>query len=225
MLPLLALILIGAKLAGLLSQRFGMPAVFGELLLGLVLGPSLLNIVAPDEALHLLGQIGVIVLMFMAGLETEIDELRNVGAAASLTAIGGVVLPLGGGFLLGRAFGLEWLHALFLGAVLTATSVSISAEVLRELGRLRSKIGMTILGAAVIDDVLGVVVLSVVLALAGEGVFWLTMLKMVVFLPVVGGAGLARRRNTQLSRGGIPAPAYVGAVKMNTAKPAIDAAL
>ena len=142
MLPLLALILIGAKLAGLLSQRFGMPAVFGELLLGLVLGPSLLNIVAPDEALHLLGQIG-----------------------------------------------------------------------------------MTILGAAVIDDVLGVVVLSVVLALAGEGVFWLTMLKMVVFLPVVGGAGLARRRNTQLSRGGIPAPAYVGAVKMNTAKPAIDAAL
>jgi Na+:H+ antiporter len=183
-LPLLAIILVGAKLAGLLSQRFGMPAVFGELLLGLLLGPSLLNLIEPGETIDLLGQIGVIVLMFMAGLETEIDELLHVGPASFLTAFGGVLLPLGGGYVLGRAFGLEPLHALFLGAVLTATSVSISAEVLRELGRLRSKVAMTILGAAVIDDVMGVIVLSIALALAGEGVFWLTLAKMTIFIPV-----------------------------------------
>jgi Kef-type K+ transport system membrane component KefB len=183
MLPLLAMILVGAKLAGLASQRLGMPAVFGELLLGLLLGPSLLNLVEPNETLRLLGQIGVIVLMFMAGLETELSEMLRVGKASFLTALGGVLLPLGGGYLLGIAFGLGQLHALFVGAVLTATSVSISAEVLRELGRLRTKVGMTILGAAVIDDVMGVIVLSIVLALAGEGVFWLTLAKMAIFLP------------------------------------------
>jgi Kef-type K+ transport system membrane component KefB len=184
LLPLLALMLIGAKLAGLLSQRLGMPAVFGELLLGLALGPSLLGWLQPNETLHLVGQIGVIVLMFMAGLETELSELRRVGKASFLTAVGGVVLPLGGGYLLGRAFGLEPLPSLFIGAVLTATSVSISAEVLRELGFLRTREGVTILGAAVIDDVLGVLVLSVVLALAGEGSFWLSLLKMTIFFPV-----------------------------------------
>lgn len=183
-LPLLAIMLVGAKLAGLASQRFGMPAVFGELLLGLLLGPSLLNIVEPGEVVHLIGQIGVIVLMFMAGMETELTEMLHVGKASFLTALGGVLLPLGGGYLLGVAFGLEPLHALFIGAVLTATSVSISAEVLRELGALRSKVGMTILGAAVIDDVMGVIVLSIVLAMAGEGSFWLTLGKMALFLPV-----------------------------------------
>jgi Kef-type K+ transport system membrane component KefB len=184
LLPLLAMMLIGAKLAGLLSQRFGMPAVFGELLLGLVLGPSVLNLITPSETLHLIGQIGVIALMFMAGLETELDEMLHVGKAAFLTALGGVLLPLGGGYLLGIGFGLEPLHALFVGAVLTATSVSISADVLRELGRLRSKLGMTILGGAVIDDVLGVIVLSIVLALAGEGSFWSTIAKMALFVPL-----------------------------------------
>ncbi len=85
LLPLLALMLIGAKIAGLVSQRFGMPAVFGELLLGLLLGPSVLNLITPGETLHLIGQIGVIVLMFMAGLETELDQMLDVGRhAASL---------------------------------------------------------------------------------------------------------------------------------------------
>lgn len=184
MLPMLALILIGAKLAGLLSQRMNMPAVFGELLLGLALGPSLLNVLRLDSTLTLLGQIGVIVLMFMAGIETELDEMRHVGRPAFLSACVGVLLPLLGGYAVGRWFGLEPLHAWFVGAVLTATSVSISAEVLRELGGLRSKIGLTVLGAAVIDDVLGVLVLSVVLAMAGDGSFWHTMLQIAIFLPV-----------------------------------------
>lgn len=184
LLPLLALMLVGAKLAGLVSQRFGMPAVFGELLLGLALGPSLLGWLEPNEVFRLVGQIGVIVLMFMAGLETDMRELRRVGGAAMLTAIGGVLVPLGGGYLLGRSFDLSPLQALFLGAVLTATSVSISAQVLRELGWLRTTQGSTILGAAVIDDVLGVLVLSVVLAMAGAGSFWLSLLKMLIFFPV-----------------------------------------
>ncbi len=180
----LAAILVGAKAAGQMSYRLGLPAVFGELLLGLLVGPSILNWLAPTDILRLLANIGVIVLMFIAGLETDVTAMRRVGKASLLTAMGGVILPLGGGLIVGRAFGLEWRHALFLGAVLTATSVSISAQTLREMGRLRSREGMTILGAAVIDDVLGVVVFALVMSLAGEGNVWLTLVKMVAFFPV-----------------------------------------
>jgi Kef-type K+ transport system membrane component KefB len=184
LLPLLALMLIGAKLAGLTSRYVGLPAVFGELLLGLFIGPSLLNLIQPDAVFDLIGEIGVIVLIFMAGIETEIDELQHVGWTALLTALGGVILPLGGGYGLGLGFGLHHLHALFLGAVLTATSVSISAQVLRELGWLRSTEGVTILGAAIIDDVLAVLVLSIVLAFADEGSFWTSLGRMLIFFPV-----------------------------------------
>jgi Kef-type K+ transport system membrane component KefB len=180
----LAAILVGAKAAGQMSYRLGLPAVFGELLLGLLVGPSILNWLAPTEILHLLANIGVIVLMFIAGLETDVAAMRRVGKASLLTAVGGVILPLGGGLVVGRFFGLEWRHALFLGAVLTATSVSISAQTLRELGRLRSPEGMTILGAAVIDDVLGVMVFALVMSLAGEGNVWLTLIKMAAFFPI-----------------------------------------
>src|SRR6266542_1729054 len=116
-----------------LSHRFGLPAVFGELLLGLVLGPSLLGWLAPNETLQLLADIGVILLMFMAGLETDMVAMKEACKASTLTAVGGVFLPLVSGLLIGQAFGLEWHHALFLGAVLTATSVSISAQTLREM--------------------------------------------------------------------------------------------
>jgi Kef-type K+ transport system membrane component KefB len=184
MLPMLAAILIGAKLAGRLSQRVGLPSVFGELLLGLALGPSLLNLIHTGETLMLLGQIGVILLMFRAGLETDLVQMRQVGGVATLAALGGVVLPFGGGYLLATAFGQSTLAALFVGAVLTATSVSISAEVLRELGQLRTRAGATILGAAVIDDVLGVLVLSVVLGLAGTGDPLMTFFKMALFFPI-----------------------------------------
>ena len=115
----LAGILLGAKAAAQLSHRFGLPAVFGELLLGLVLGPSLLGWLAPSETLQLLADIGVILLMFMAGLETDMVAMKAAGKASTFTAVGGVVLPLAAGLLIGQAFGLEWHHALFLGAVLT----------------------------------------------------------------------------------------------------------
>jgi Kef-type K+ transport system membrane component KefB len=180
----LAGILLGAKAAAQISHRLGLPAVFGELLIGLALGPSLLGWLAPTETLRLLADIGVILLMFMAGLETDMVAMRQVGKTATLTAVGGVLLPLFGGMAVGMAFGLAWRHALFLGAVLTATSVSISAQTLRELGRLRSREGATILSAAVIDDVLGVVVFALVMSLSGEGNLLLTIGKMVLFFPI-----------------------------------------
>ncbi len=180
----LAGILIGAKLAANASQRLGLPAVFGELMLGLLIGPSVLNWIHPNEALHLLADIGVIILMFMAGLETDVKEMRQVGRPSMLTAIGGVVLPLVGGTALGLAFEMSLNQALFLGAVLTATSVSISAQTLREMGRLRSKQGITIMSAAIIDDILGVLVFAVVMSLAGEGNLVLTLTRVVLFFPI-----------------------------------------
>src|SRR5919199_282837 len=189
MLIILAAMLIGARLAGHLSNRIGLPAVFGELLLGLILGPAVLKLVHPDGELELLAQVGAIVLMFLAGMETDTAELRRVGRSSLVDAVGGVLIPLGAGYLLGLAFGLTPLHALFLGTVLTATSVSISAQVLGELGRLRSREGSTIMGAAIIDDVLGVIVFSLALALAGQGSVWIALGKMAVFFPVAWYAG------------------------------------
>lgn len=180
LLLLLAIIIAVSKLAGHLSQRFlRQPVVFGEILAGLLLGPTLLNIfgwpifrAASDESWRLhdhvkaLAGIGVLLLMFIAGLETNLAQMRKVGATALWSAVGGVVLPLAGGFLISRLFGLEMLESLFIGTVLTATSVSISAQTLMELGRLKSKEGMTILGAAVIDDILGIIILSFVVAIS-----------------------------------------------------------
>ena len=121
----LAGILLGAKAAAQLSHRFGLPAVFGELLLGLVLGPTVLGLLSPNETLQLLADIGVILLMFMAGLETDTVAMKEAGKASTLTAIGGVVLPLVAGLVIGQLFGLEWHHALFLGAVLTLSLIHI----------------------------------------------------------------------------------------------------
>ena len=182
---LLSLVIAAAKLAGAAATRIGQPAVFGELLAGLILGPTVLNVLswpsfatAPTEGVGaapvpLLGlvndlaDVGVILLMLVAGLETDLDQMRHVGKTAFWSATGGVVLPMAGGILTAAAFGMPvfW-SGLFVGTILTATSVSISAQVLMELGVLRSKVGATILGAAVIDDVLGLIVLSVVAAFA-----------------------------------------------------------
>ena len=181
LLLLLAVVVSAAKLAGALANRVGQPAVFGEILIGLVLGPTVLNILGwpvfatPAEAsagstallpvLRDLSEIGVVLLMFVAGLETDIVGLRRVGKVAFWSAFGGVVLPFVGGAAVAVAFGLPlYWQGIFVGAILTATSVSISAQTLIELGALRSREGLTILGAAVIDDVIGIIVLSVVVA-------------------------------------------------------------
>jgi len=177
MLLLLGIIIVSSKAAASLSNRLGQPAVLGELLVGLILGPTFLNILGlplfAGESIWVmvknLAELGVIFLMFLAGLETELDDLKRVGLAATNGAIGGVVLPFAAGILLGRMFGLGWTESVFTGTILTATSVSISAQTLMELGRLRSKEGTTILGAAVIDDVLGIIILSLIIALSRPG--------------------------------------------------------
>src|SRR5205809_2645250 len=186
LLALLSLMVAGAKLAGAAAVRVGQPAVFGEILIGLLLGPTVVNVlewpvfvtaavphlagVAPAPLMAVvqdLADVGVILLMFVAGLETDVDEMRRTGHVAFWSAAGGVVLPMAGGIATAAAFGMPifW-EAIFVGTILTATSVSISAQTLMELGVLRSKEGSTILGAAVIDDVMGLVVLSVVVACA-----------------------------------------------------------
>lgn len=166
----LVIIISAVKLAGALSDKLGQPTVFGKLLVGIIIGPSLLGLIRETETIKLLAELGVIILMFLAGLETNVEEFKKAGYAATLTAIGGVALPMAVGTLYAMAVGYTGFIPLFIGTVLTATSVSISAQTLRELGKLKSKMGMTILGAAVIDDVLGIVVLTFVLGLAGAGV-------------------------------------------------------
>ena len=182
LLLLLALVIAAAKAAGALASRIGQPAVFGEILVGLLLGPTLLDVLgwplfaapAGEAGVSLAGlirdlaEIGVLLLMFVAGLETDVQEMRRVGKVAFWSALGGVVFPLVGGAATAVAFGLPLLwEGVFIGAILTATSVSISAQTLLELEALRTREGSTILGAAVIDDVMGIIVLSLVVAAAG----------------------------------------------------------
>lgn len=174
----LAVLIAGAKVMGSLSVRIGQPAVLGELMAGLLFGPTFLNLLnwplmggeRSGEVIHLLGQLGVLWLMFAAGLEVELTELRRSGRPASLAGVFGVVGPIAMGLGLALAFGLPQTQAIFLGITLSATSVSISAQTLLELGRLRSREGIALLGAAVIDDVLVIVSLSLfVVAVSGEG--------------------------------------------------------
>jgi Kef-type K+ transport system membrane component KefB len=175
---LLALVITAAKAAGAAANRIGQPAVFGEILVGLLLGPTLLDVLAwpifavDSEGLAALirdlAEVGVILLMLVAGLETDLEEMRRVGAVAFWSALGGVVLPFLGGIATAAAFGLPVLwRGVFIGTILTATSVSISAQTLIELGALRTREGSTILGAAVIDDVMGIIALSLVVAAVG----------------------------------------------------------
>ena len=160
----LAVILVAAEAGAVLANAFRLPRAVGQIGAGIVLGPSLLGIVSQGEVVQTLSEVGAFVILAIAGLETNLAVMRRVGRAATLAAVGGVILPFGGGMAVALATGYSLTAALFVGAILTATSVGITAAVLGELGLLRSAAGMTILGAAVIDDVLGLVVLALVVA-------------------------------------------------------------
>ncbi|MDN5323799.1 MAG: hypothetical protein PWQ67_2253, partial [Clostridia bacterium] len=181
----LVIIFFAVIILGHLSVKFGQPSLFGKLLVGIILGPSILNILHSNIILKELAQVGVLMLMFLAGLETNIAEFRKSIVSSFFTAIGGVFLPLGAGLGYGLLSGYSFNVALFIGVILVSTSVSISVQTLREIGKLRSREGFTILGAAVIDDVLGLIILSMVLALTvgGEEISILTLviLKIIVF--------------------------------------------
>lgn len=173
----LVLLITAAKLGGYISYRLGQPSVLGELLVGIVIGPSVLNVLHLDyfsdphlhETIAHLAEIGVLLLMFLAGLDLHINDLMQSRKVSSLAGTLGVIFPLLFGLGLGLAFGMDVQPALFLGLVLSATSVSISAQTLMELGVLRSRVGISLLGAAVFDDILVVLGLSIFIALAGEG--------------------------------------------------------
>ncbi len=174
----LAIILLATKILGLLTRKIQMPQVVGALLAGLILGPALLNVVHESDFIDKMAELGVIVLMFSAGLETDIKELKKCGKASMVIAILGVGLPLIGGFVVAGAFGGNLTHMtqqqllqnIFIGVVLTATSVSITVETLKEMGKLKSPSGTAILGAAVIDDILGIIILTIISSFADPSV-------------------------------------------------------
>src|SRR6266852_769570 len=165
---LVAIVLLAVKIAASLCTRFGIPPILGELLVGVVLGPGAVNLFhlrlfeggQATGALLLLAQLGGFVLMFIAGVETDIERMRKASGIAFLVALAGVVVPFVLGAGAGHLFGLSWTTACFLGGALTATSVSISARTLMDAGKMSSPEASVILGAAVIDDVMGLFVLA-----------------------------------------------------------------
>ena len=176
----LAIILFSAKLLGILMRKAGLPQVLGFIIAGLLVGPAVWemifgeinNPIFPIKQSDYLGafaEVGVVFVMFTAGLETNLKDIKNTGGVSFLIAAGGVVLPLSAGTLVGAIFLPEEQFStwLFLGVIMTATSVGITVEVLRELGKLQSKVGTVVLSAAVIDDVLGIMILAVVLSFTG----------------------------------------------------------
>jgi Kef-type K+ transport system membrane component KefB len=180
-LAILVVILGAAKLCGWLAQRIGQPAVLGELLAGVVAGTSVLGLVDPkQETFHLLAELGVIILLFEIGLETDLRKLLKVGGASAAVALTGAALPFGLGYALCLWLGLGNLVAITVGAALTATSVGITARVLSDLGRLNDPESQVVLGAAVIDDVVGLILLTVVVGLTqgreptALGITWTT---------------------------------------------------
>lgn len=166
----LAVIIIFAKIFGILARKLKAPQVVGQIVAGLIIGPSILGLVQQSDFLIMMAEIGVVLLMFSAGLETNLKDLLKTGPIAFLIACAGVFIPLIGGTLLYMGFygtapwGSEkFYQAVFIGVIMTATSVSITVQSLKELGKLKGKVGTTILSAAIIDDVIGIIVLTFVI--------------------------------------------------------------
>lgn len=194
----LAIILIAAKFFGILFRKIHLPQVVGMLVAGLIIGPNVLGIVHEGESLSIMAELGVIMLMFTAGLETDLKELKSTGLAALLIATIGVIVPLFGGYFVYslfeggfQPFGSEqFLQAVFMGVIITATSVSITVETLREMGKLKGKVGTAILSAAIIDDVIGIVLLTFVIGFkspdSSPSRVVLSVLAFIVLFAVVG---------------------------------------
>ncbi|MBC7226136.1 MAG: cation:proton antiporter [Thermoflexales bacterium] len=193
---ILAIIIFAAKASGYLSVRLGQPAVLGELLIGLILGPTVLNMLHwpvfagghLEETLRYLAHLGVLFLMFIAGLEVDVEAMRRAGRPAVWAGVLGVLFPIGLGLGVSLLFGFGLLEGVLVGLLLAATSVSISAQTMIELGVLRSRVGVALLGAAVVDDILVILLVSVSIALTGEGgtiwhILWV-LVRMLLFLAI-----------------------------------------
>ena len=195
----IAIILAMTKAFSLVSKKFNMPPVVGALIAGIILGPVVLNIVDPSDSILNLAEVGVVVLMFQAGLETDIDELKKSGIPAFVIALCGVLVPLVMGAALSLAYGRNMLESIFIGVILTATSVSITVEALQDMGHLKGRVGTAILGAAIIDDILGIVLLSIMTSLGGALGFHIqailmVLVKMAAFfaISIIGGIGIKK---------------------------------
>ena len=195
----IALILVSTKVLGLVTKRYQMPQVVGALLAGLILGPAMLNVLQATDFLAQVSELGVIVIMFTAGMGTDIQELKKTGKAGFVVALCGVLVPLAMGAGLAFFFnrdefahpGNVLLQNIFIGVILTATSVSITVETLKELGKLSTRVGNTILAAALIDDILGLIALTVVTSMAGAQVSMVVVfVKIAAFFVFVGVAGV-----------------------------------
>ena len=163
----LVLIILGAKIGGLLAEKLKQPAVIGEILTGMLLGPHVLGLIKPTIFIQGISQIGIVLLMFLVGLRVDLNEIKKLLERSSLIAFLGVVLPLIIGIFLGTSLGWGNKESLILGSILTATSVTITARTLTDMKKIKTKTGITILDAAVVDDILGVLVLILVLSSLG----------------------------------------------------------
>jgi len=211
----LAIILLATKIFGLLARKIGLPQVAGMVIAGLLIGPAIFSrlgmgfqgLINPSEieldVLNAFAQVGVALILFSSGMETDIKELKKSGIAATVIAMAGVAVPMalgtiGAAMFMGGIGSLAnhetLMNALFVGAILAATSVGITVETLRELGKLNTKIGTTVLSAAIIDDVIGIIVLSIVTAMNGEGNIGMTLIKAVGFFVFTIGLGFILRK-------------------------------
>lgn len=208
-----AIILIATKALGMFTRKIGLPQVVGMIIAGILIGPAIFSnlglgdfkgIINPtsaeDNVLHALSQIGVVFILFSSGLETDFKELKRSGAAATVIACMGVIVPIALGTLVALLFmGIgdvthaKLMNALFVGCILAATSVGITVETLRELGKLGTRAGTTVLSAAIIDDVIGIIALSVITGIDGGGNIWMTLLKAVGFFVFTIGLGILLR--------------------------------
>ena len=183
----LAILLVAGLIGAYISRKIDQPTVLGQIVIGMIIGPSLLNlhVITSDTSLiEQFANIGVVLLMFVAGVESDLSELRRSGKASMIIACAGVAVPLVLGAAVSMMDGMSTIDAIFVGVILTATSVSISVQVLRELGKLKTRQGMAIRGAAVIDDVLGIILLSIVAGMVRPGAtenIWVLLIKMTLF--------------------------------------------
>ena len=196
----LAIIMVAAKIMGLAVRKLNVPQVVGEILAGLIIGPSVLGFVQQSDFLSQMAEIGVILLMFSAGLGTNLRDMAKTGLTAFLVACMGVFVPLLCGTLLYMAFygfdsigSAEFYKALFIGTILTATSVSITVKALAEMGKLKTKLGTLIVSAAIIDDVIGIIVLTMVVGMStgkgGSGQIIAVAVRSALFFVFSGGIG------------------------------------
>jgi len=193
-----ALILIATKAFRLITQRAHLPKVVGALVAGIVLGPTALNIVEPNEAIHLLAEIGVVLLLFTAGLETDFKQLRDGLKSSLLIGVLGIIAALGGGFAISLLLGKPMFESFFIGVVIASSSTSITVETLHEIGKFKTKSGTSIMGAALFEDILVITTLAIVLGVGSNSFtvssIGIILLKIIAFFICAIVSGLFLRR-------------------------------